>query len=212
MRLSKTLHGLCQSPRVSNKFSVSKLEEYGFDQIQGDPCTFRLRDKRNPWKVKMLSVHVDDIIVGSLDAGCDALIRFLRKSLPTNNLREPTYYTECVFERDWDKGRWKSVRPLLHRPTDRSFRRYHDEFRSPLLVCWKQCKAERGRGVHGMARRSRGGSTLPGKHDSPGHIECGSRDRETSSRPINEALRGCDEDLSVSQGYKGDDSHVPEGW
>lgn len=52
----------------------------------------------------ILVVHIDDIIVASLCADCDAVIRFLRKTLPTENPREPTEYTGCVFESDWDKG------------------------------------------------------------------------------------------------------------
>lgn len=51
----------------------------------------------------MLGVHVDDIIVVCSDADRDALVRFPRKNLPAN-FGDPTYYTGCVFEQDWEMG------------------------------------------------------------------------------------------------------------
>lgn len=60
----KTLRDLRQRPRSFDMHMVSKSKEYDFDQFGGDHCTFRSRDKLNPWKVNMmLDVHVDDIIV-----------------------------------------------------------------------------------------------------------------------------------------------------
>lgn len=38
------------------------------------------------------AVRVDDIIVAISDANYDSLVRFLSKSLPTNNLGELTYW------------------------------------------------------------------------------------------------------------------------
>lgn len=111
VRLAKTLCGLRQSSRVFKTFLVSELKEYGLKQLRGDPCTCRLRDKRNPSKIKMmLAVRIDDIIFAASDADYDALIRFLRKSSPANNLGELTYYMGCVLERNWDKGTLISVR------------------------------------------------------------------------------------------------------
>lgn len=93
------------SPRVINYFT-RKLKEFGLDQFRGEPCTFRERDKCNPRKVKMmLRVHVDDIIVTSSDADCDALVRFLSDTLPISDLGELTYYTGGVLEGDEDRGR-----------------------------------------------------------------------------------------------------------
>lgn len=71
--LSKTPYGLLQGPRVSSRYLVSKLKHYGFDQFRGGPSTFRLREKLNSPRITMiLSVHMDDTIVASSDATCDA--------------------------------------------------------------------------------------------------------------------------------------------
>ena len=51
VRLSKTLYGLRQSPRVWNRYLVSKLKDFGSEQCLGDPCTFRLKEERNPPKL-----------------------------------------------------------------------------------------------------------------------------------------------------------------
>lgn len=60
---------------------------------------FGSRNKRNHSEIKLtLGVHVDDTIVTSSSADCDASVESLRKLLPTNHLRELTYCTSRVLK------------------------------------------------------------------------------------------------------------------
>lgn len=51
----------------------------------------------------LLGVHLVDITDASSDAEYDSVVRFLRTSLPTDNLGELEYNTGCVFDQDWGK-------------------------------------------------------------------------------------------------------------
>lgn len=94
---------------------MSKSKEHGFDLFRRNLSTFRLRNKRDPSKVKMmLGVHVDDIIIAISYSDCNAQVRFLRESLLTIDLGELTFKAGCAIERDRERGALKlPVRPLI---------------------------------------------------------------------------------------------------
>ena len=60
LKLNKTLHGLCQSPRAFWKYNTKKLESCGLKQSKFDPCLFI-----GPYD--MCIVYVDDLIFWSRD-------------------------------------------------------------------------------------------------------------------------------------------------
>lgn len=87
------LHGPRENLRVSKKFLASKLKKFGFAQFLVERCKFRLRDKQNISKMKIfLGAHVDNVIIANLGADYGSLCRHLRRSFPTNNVEELTYY------------------------------------------------------------------------------------------------------------------------
>ena len=60
LKLSKTLYGLCQSPRAFWKYITEKLESCGLKQSKFDPCLFIGPDV-------MCIVYVDNLVFWSRD-------------------------------------------------------------------------------------------------------------------------------------------------
>lgn len=84
----------------------------------------------------LLGMHIDGIVASS-HADCDALVGF-RRPIPTINLEELTYYTSCVFQRDWKRtaleiNQTASIDQLVDR-----FNGSIDKACSRVLVCQSQ--------------------------------------------------------------------------
>ena len=61
-RLNKALYGLKQAPRVFNHYLIKWMKEYGFHQLESDPCMFVLNNSKG---TLIVGAYVDDMMIAS---------------------------------------------------------------------------------------------------------------------------------------------------
>ena len=72
------------------------------EQCRTEPCIFRMVVDG---KVELImAVHLDDIVIPGSNETCKDFHEALVVKFPTNKLGELTWYTGCVFKRDWELG------------------------------------------------------------------------------------------------------------
>ena len=62
--------------------------------------------------VMTIGVYVDDLMVGGSQEGCESLLRSLKKTFPTNDLRECTWYDGCSIERNAELSTIKLIKEV----------------------------------------------------------------------------------------------------
>ena len=101
-KLERAIYGLKQSGRKWDYLRMDALIADGFEQCKADPCIFRkIVDGA---VVMIIGVHVDDLLVGGSQKGCESLLLSLNKKFPTNSLGECTWYDGCGIERNAQLG------------------------------------------------------------------------------------------------------------
>ena len=72
------------------------------EQCKADSCIFR--KVVDGVVVMIVSVYVDDLLIGGPEEDCESLLASLKKTFPTNKLGECTWYDGCGIERDVELG------------------------------------------------------------------------------------------------------------
>ena len=72
------------------------------EQYKAESCVF-CKIIKNEVSL-MVGFHVDGIVVSGEQDMCDEFFGQLKQRFPVKNQGELTMYTDCAFERDWDKG------------------------------------------------------------------------------------------------------------
>ena len=101
-KLGKAVYGLKQSGRKWGHLCADTLTADGFEQCKADPCVFR--NIVDGVVVMIVSVYVDDLLIGGSEEDCESLLTSLNKTFPTNNLGECTWYDGYGIERDVELG------------------------------------------------------------------------------------------------------------
>ena len=101
-KLERAVYGLKQSGPTWGLCADTLVTE-GFEQCKVDD-----------WVVVMtIGVYVDDLMVGGSQEGCESLLLSLKKTFPTNDLRESTWYDGCGIERNAELGTIKLSKKSL---------------------------------------------------------------------------------------------------
>ena len=74
----------------------------GFEQCKAEPCIFP--STVDGVVITIVSVYVDDLLIGGSEEDSELLLASLDKTFPTNNLGEFTWYDGCGIERDVELG------------------------------------------------------------------------------------------------------------
>ena len=120
--LQKSIYGLKQAPRNFFQFLSSTLQELGLVSSLLDPCLFTYQGTDG---VIIVSVYVDDLLMGGTAKDkMNSIVEHL-KQFRCNNLGEPTQLVGMVVERD----RANSTMRLHQEPL---IKELVAEFKSPI--------------------------------------------------------------------------------
>ena len=101
----RAIYGLKQSGHKRSHLFADTLIADGFEQCNAHPCVFRNIIDEDA--VMIISVCVDDLVVGGSQKGCESLLLSLNRIFPTNGLGECTWYDGCGIERNADSDTTK---------------------------------------------------------------------------------------------------------
>ena len=101
-KLEREIYGLKQNGRKWGHLCADTLIADGFEQCKAHSCIFR--KIVDGIIVMIISVYVDDLLVGGAQEDCESLLLSLNKRFPTNDLGECTWYDGCDIERDAGLG------------------------------------------------------------------------------------------------------------